>query len=90
MCVNERRSHVKLGVTKDGLITGVDESSLIDHGTPGSSEMTVYDRDWTGYYTLKCEKQCSALYCRGLQPGLHAYLRSVCALRLDMITIGFT
>ncbi|MCL2125136.1 MAG: molybdopterin-dependent oxidoreductase [Oscillospiraceae bacterium] len=55
MCVNERYAHVQIGVTKDGLITSVEEDSIIDHGTPGSSEMTVYDRDWTGYYTLKCE-----------------------------------
>ena len=55
MCVNERRSHIKLGVTNEGLITVVEDSSLIDHGTPNSSEMTRWDRDWGPYYTLKCE-----------------------------------
>ena len=55
LCVNERRVKIKLGVTNDGLITAVDDSSIIDHGTPYSSEMTVMDRDWGGYYTLKCE-----------------------------------
>ena len=55
MCVNERRAHMKLGVTNEGLITAVYDDSLIDHGAPNSSEMTVYDRDWNGYYTLKCE-----------------------------------
>lgn len=55
LCVNERQAHIKLGVTKEGIITAVDDSSLIDHGAPRSSEMTVIDRDWNGYYTLKCE-----------------------------------
>jgi xanthine dehydrogenase molybdenum-binding subunit len=55
MCVNERRAHMKLGVTNDGLITAVDDSTLLDHGAPGSSDMSIYDRDWNGYYTLKCE-----------------------------------
>jgi xanthine dehydrogenase molybdenum-binding subunit len=56
MCVNERFIHMKLGVTKDGLITAVDDHSIADHGAPGSSEMgTVYDRDYDSYYTLKCE-----------------------------------
>jgi len=55
MCVNERYSHVKLGVTNEGLVTSVEDDSVLDHGAPNSSEMTVYDRDWTGYYTFKCE-----------------------------------
>ena len=55
LATNERRVHVKLGVTKDGLITAVDDTTIMDHGTPNSSEMTLWDRDWNGYYTLKCE-----------------------------------
>ena len=54
LCVNERHIHMKLGV-KEGLITAVEENSILDHGTPNSSEMTTYDRDWAGYYTLRCE-----------------------------------
>ena len=56
MCVNERFIHVKLGLTKDGLITAVDDKSIADSGAPGSSDMgTVNDRDYVSYYTLKCE-----------------------------------
>ncbi|MDR0445998.1 MAG: molybdopterin-dependent oxidoreductase [Oscillospiraceae bacterium] len=55
LCVNIRLASVKLGVTSEGLITAVEDDSIIDHGTPNSSEMTTYDRDWNGYYTLKCE-----------------------------------
>ncbi|MDR0862560.1 MAG: molybdopterin-dependent oxidoreductase [Oscillospiraceae bacterium] len=56
MCVNERLLHLKLGVTKDGLITAVEDNSIADHGAPASSEMgTIYDRDYDSYYTLKCE-----------------------------------
>ena len=52
---NERRAHVKLGVTKEGLITVVEDTSIVDIGVPTSSTMTQTDRDWNGYYTLKCE-----------------------------------
>ncbi|MDR1298636.1 MAG: molybdopterin-dependent oxidoreductase [Oscillospiraceae bacterium] len=55
MCVNERHAHVRLGVKNSGLITAVDDDTIIDHGAPNSSEMTTYDRDWNGYYSLKCE-----------------------------------
>ncbi|MDR3148637.1 MAG: molybdopterin-dependent oxidoreductase [Oscillospiraceae bacterium] len=55
MCVNERHAHIRLGVKKNGLITAVEDSTVIDHGAPNSSEMTTYDRDWNGYYSLKCE-----------------------------------
>jgi xanthine dehydrogenase molybdenum-binding subunit len=55
MCVNERFCHIKLGVKKNGLITAVEDNTIIDHGAPNSSEMTLYDRDWNGYYTLKNE-----------------------------------
>jgi xanthine dehydrogenase molybdenum-binding subunit len=56
MCANERLCHLKLGVTRDGLITAVEDNSIADHGAPNSSEMgTVYDRDYDSYYTLKCE-----------------------------------
>lgn len=52
----ERRMHMKLGVTKDGLITVVEDNTLVDNGTPNSSVMgSVSDRDWDGYYTLKCK-----------------------------------
>jgi len=55
MCVNERHSHLKLGVKSNGLITAVQDDAVLDHGTPTSSEMTTFDRDWAGYYSLKCE-----------------------------------
>jgi xanthine dehydrogenase molybdenum-binding subunit len=55
MCVNERHAHIKLGVKNNGLITAVEDDTIVDHGAPNSSEMTTYDRDWNGYYTLKCE-----------------------------------
>jgi xanthine dehydrogenase molybdenum-binding subunit len=55
MCVNERHAHIRLGVKNSGLITAVYDETTIDHGAPNSSEMTTYDRDWNGYYSLKCE-----------------------------------
>jgi CO/xanthine dehydrogenase Mo-binding subunit len=32
LCVNERHAHIKLGVTKVGLITAVEDRSILDHG----------------------------------------------------------
>jgi len=55
MCVNIRLAHMRIGVKSNGLICAVEDNTIIDHGAPGSSEMTRYDRDWNGYYSLKCE-----------------------------------
>ena len=53
---NERHMHMRLGVTKDGVITAVEDNTLVDNGAPGSSTMgSVSDRDWGGYYTLRCK-----------------------------------
>ena len=88
MCVNERHCHIKLGVTKDGLITAVDDSSLIDHGTPGSSEMTVYDRDWTGYYTLRCENIAQRYTVVDSNRGFMHTCGQFVPYTWDMITVG--
>ncbi len=88
LCVNERRAHVKLGVTDEGLITVVDESSLLDHGTPGSSEMTVYDRDWTGYYTLKCENIAQRFTVVDSNRGFMHTCGQFVPYGWDLITVG--
>ncbi|MDR0936193.1 MAG: molybdopterin-dependent oxidoreductase [Oscillospiraceae bacterium] len=88
MCVNERRAHVKLGVTNEGLITAVDDSSLIDHGAPNSSEMTVYDRDWNGYYTLKCENITQLYTVVDSNRGFMHTCGQFVPYSWDMITVG--
>lgn len=52
----ERRSHVTMGVTNDGLITAVKDDILVDNGAPNTAVSgTTAPRDWGGYYTLKCK-----------------------------------
>ena len=88
MCVNERFAHIKLGVTNEGLITAVDDSSLLDHGAPGSSEMTVYDRDWTGYYTLKCENITQRYTVVDSNRGFMHTCGQFVPYSWDMLTVG--
>jgi len=53
---NERHMHMRLGVRKDGVIVAVEDNTLVDNGAPGSNAMgSVSDRDWGGYYTLRCK-----------------------------------
>ena len=86
--VNERRVHVKLGVTKEGLITAVDDTTIMDHGTPNSSEMTLWDRDWNGYYTLKCENIAQRYAIVDSNRGyMHTCFQFV-PYSWDLITIG--
>jgi CO/xanthine dehydrogenase Mo-binding subunit len=88
MCVNERFAHIKLGVTSGGLITAVDDSSLLDHGAPNSSEMTVYDRDWNGYYTLKCENITQRYTVVDSNRGFMHTCGQFVPYSWDMITVG--
>ncbi|MDR0916603.1 MAG: molybdopterin-dependent oxidoreductase [Oscillospiraceae bacterium] len=88
MCVNERRAHIKLGVTRDGLITAVQDNSLLDHGAPSSSEMTVYDRDWNGYYTLKCENISQLYTVVDSNRGFMHTCGQFVPYSWDMITVG--
>jgi xanthine dehydrogenase molybdenum-binding subunit len=89
MCVNERFAHIKLGITKEGLITAVDDDSLLDHGAPNSSEMTVYDRDWNGYYTLKCENITQRYTVVDSNRGFMHTCGQFVPYSWDMITVGF-
>ncbi|MDR0842480.1 MAG: molybdopterin-dependent oxidoreductase, partial [Acidobacteriota bacterium] len=88
MCVNERFAHIKLGITKEGLITAVEDNSLIDHGTPASSEMTVYDRDWNGYYTLKCGNITQKYTVVDSNRGFMHTCGQFVPYSWDMITVG--
>jgi CO/xanthine dehydrogenase Mo-binding subunit len=88
MCVNERFAHLKIGVTKDGLITAVEDNSLLDHGTPNSSEMTVYDRDWNGYYSLKCENITQKYTVVDSNRGFMHTCGQFVPYSWDMVTVG--
>ena len=52
----DRFGHLRVGVTNEGLITAIEDNSLADNGSPNSCVMgATSDRDFTSYYTLKCE-----------------------------------
>ncbi|MDR0839707.1 MAG: molybdopterin-dependent oxidoreductase [Oscillospiraceae bacterium] len=88
LCVNERFAHIRLGVTKDGLITAAEDNSLLDHGTPNSSEMTVYDRDWNGYYSLKCENISQRYTVVDSNRGYMHTCGQFVPYSWDMVTVG--
>ena len=87
LCVAERRVHVKLGVTNDGLITAVDDNSVIDHGAPNSSDMAIQDRDWNGYYTLRCENIAQRYTLVDSNRGLCFFSQFV-PFSWDLVTVG--
>jgi CO/xanthine dehydrogenase Mo-binding subunit len=89
LCVNERFARVRLGVTNEGLITAVADNSVLDHGTPNSSEMTVYDRDWNGYYSLKCENITQEYTVVDSNRGFMHTCGQFVPYSWDMITVGF-
>ena len=86
--VNIRKTHVRIGVTKEGLITAVEDTSLIDHGVPGSSEMTVFDRDWAGYYTLKCTNLAQRFTVVDSNRGYMHTCGQFTPYSWDMMTVG--
>lgn len=88
LSVNVRKTHVRIGVTNEGLITAVDDSSLIDHGCPGSSEMTVFDRDWAGYYTLKCQNISQRFTVVDSNRGYMHTCGQFTPYSWDMLTVG--
>ncbi len=54
--MNQRLCHLRVGFTKEGLITVVDDNSIADNGRPGSSSFGVAnDQGYGPYYTFKCQ-----------------------------------
>ena len=53
--MNQRYMYLKVGFTKDGLITAIDDYSIADGGIEGSSSFgTASDHGYGPYYTFKC------------------------------------
>ena len=54
--MNERYMHLKVGFTKDGLITAIDDYSIADGGSQGNSSFgTNGDQSYGPYYTTRCK-----------------------------------
>jgi xanthine dehydrogenase molybdenum-binding subunit len=53
--MNQRYMHLKVGFTKEGLITAIEDHSIADGGVQGSSSFgTANDQGYGPYYTMKC------------------------------------
>jgi CO/xanthine dehydrogenase Mo-binding subunit len=54
--MTERYMYLKVGVTKEGLITAIDDYSIADGGVEGSSSFgAANDQGYGPYYTFKCK-----------------------------------
>ncbi|MCL2878510.1 MAG: molybdopterin-dependent oxidoreductase, partial [Acidobacteria bacterium] len=54
--LNDRFVHMKIGFKNNGLITAVEDYSIADNGSNGSSNFgTTMDQTYGPYYTLKCK-----------------------------------
>ena len=54
--LNQRYVHMKIGFKNNGLITAIEDFSIADNGSTGSSNFgTTMDQTYGPYYTLKCK-----------------------------------
>lgn len=87
---NERHMHLKLGVTNEGLIVSVEDDTLVDNGSPNSNVMgSVSDRDWDGYYTLKCKDIAQRFTVMDSNRGYMHTCAQFVPYNWDSITLGF-
>ncbi|MDR0311937.1 MAG: molybdopterin-dependent oxidoreductase [Acidobacteriota bacterium] len=54
--LNDRYVHMKIGYKNNGLITAVEDYSIADNGSTGSSNFgTTMDQNYGPYYTIRCK-----------------------------------
>jgi CO/xanthine dehydrogenase Mo-binding subunit len=54
--LNQRYVHMKIGYKNNGLITAIEDYSIADNGSTGSSNFgTTMDQTYGPYYTVKCK-----------------------------------
>ena len=54
--LNDRYVHMKIGYKNNGLITAIEDYSIADNGSTGSSNFgTTMDQNYGPYYTTKCQ-----------------------------------
>ena len=87
--MNARLCHIRLGFTKDGLITFVDDQSIADNGRPGSSSFGVaQDQGYGPYYTLKCENISQRYKIVDTNSGKMYTSGQHCPFNWDTLTMG--
>ena len=87
--MNARLCHIRLGFTKEGLITFVDDQSIADNGRPGSSSFGVaQDQGYGPYYTLKCENISQRYKIVDTNSGKMYVSGQHCPFNWDTLTMG--
>ena len=87
--MNARLCHIRLGFTKEGLITFVDDQSIADNGRPGSSSFGVaQDQGYGPYYTLKCQNISQRYKIVDTNSGKMYTSGQHCPFNWDTLTMG--
>ncbi len=99
-CVNERKDtfdfmvqqrfiHMKVGFTKEGLITAFDDFSITDGGTPGNSFFgTIGDQGYGPYIGTKCQNIRQRMEVVDSNRGLMAFSSQFCPFNWDSVTMA--
>ncbi len=99
-CVNERKDtfdfmiqqrfiHMKVGFTKEGLITAFDDFSITDGGTPGNSFFgTIGDQGYGPYIGTKCKNIRQRMEVVDSNRGLMAFSSQFCPFNWDSVTMA--
>lgn len=87
--MKERYIHLKVGFTKDGLITAVDDYSIADGGVQGSSIFgTSGDQRYGPYYTFKCENISQRMEIVDSNRGMMYVTSQFCPFNWDASTMA--
>ncbi len=99
-CINERKDtfdfmvqqrfiHMKVGFTKEGLITAFDDFSIADGGTPGNSFFgTIGDQGYSPYIGTKCMNIRQRMEVVDSNRGLMAFSSQFCPFNWDTVTMA--
>ena len=87
--MNQRLCHLRIGFTKEGLITFIDDQSIADGGRPGNSSFgTTGDMGYGPYYTLKCENISQRYKVVDTNTGMMYTSGQHCPFNWDTLTMG--
>jgi CO/xanthine dehydrogenase Mo-binding subunit len=99
-CINERKDtfdfmvqqrfiHMKVGFTKEGLITAFDDFSIADGGTPGNSFFgTIGDQGYSPYIGTKCVNIRQRMEVVDSNRGHMAFSSQFCPFNWDSVTMA--
>ena len=87
--MNERYLHLKVGFMNDGLITAVEDISVADHGSRGSSSFgNVGDLTQGPFNTMKCKNVAQRMDVVDSNRGIMYVSGQHCPFNWDSLTLG--